>query len=75
MPEENEELQETLDWSKPDYVFIPKGNHQYKQRGYYIVCVSCEIQHAFCVGPDKILCGIDEKGAPIIKTRKELNMV
>lgn len=74
---ENEELNEEieqLDFSKPDFTFIPKGNHAYKQQGYYLVCRSCEIEHGIFIGADKIMVGIQEDGQPILKTRKELGM-
>lgn len=69
----NEE-QETLDFTKPDYVFTPKGIHEWRQQGYYVVCKSCEITHAVFIGPEKILVGISEKGEPLFKKRTELNM-
>lgn len=74
--ENNIEEAETqpIDFTKPDFVFLPKGNHSYKQQGYYLVCKSCEIQHATFIGPNKIMVGVKENGEPIIKTRKELNM-
>lgn len=71
---ETEERKEILDFTKPDFSFIPQGFHKYKQVGYYLVCTSCEIQHAIWVGPHKILVGVDEKGAPVLKTRKELGI-
>jgi len=63
--------EEVLDFNKPDYVFVPKGNHDWRQQGYYLVCKSCELQHAIYVGPDKIMVGMDEKG-PILKERKDI---
>lgn len=73
--EENEEpIQETLDFNSPSFTFVPKETHEWRQKGYYLVCVSCELQHAVFIGPDKIMVGVDEKGSPIIKSRKELGM-
>ena len=73
--EENEEpIEETLNFDTPTYKFVPKETHEWRQRGYYCVCVSCELQHAIFIGPDKIMVGVDEKGTPKFKTRKELNM-
>lgn len=43
------------------------NDHKWKQRGIYIVCVSCENEHSICVGTDKYLAGVDENGNPIIK--------
>lgn len=71
----DDSAQEQLDFTKPDFSFIPKGNHDYKQRGYYLVCKSCDIEHGTFVGSEKILVGIKEDGQPILKTRKELGMV
>jgi hypothetical protein len=66
----DEEIEtETLDFTKPDFVFIPKGNCTWRQQGNYLVCKSCEITHASWIGPDKIMVGINEKG-PILKLRK-----
>lgn len=67
MPNEEEKLEETLDFTKPDYVFNPNGNHDWRQQGPYIICKSCEIEHATWVGIDKQMVGIDEKGLPILK--------
>jgi hypothetical protein len=78
--QENEEIkedtgiQETLDFSKPAFSFIPPGNHSYRQQGSYLVCKSCEVQHATWIGIDKIMVGVDEKGQPIIKKRKDIGM-
>lgn len=55
------------------YEFKPSGSCRYKQRGPYLVCVSCEVQHADWIGMDKIMVGEDTKGKPIIKLRSELN--
>lgn len=65
---------ERLDFTRPDFSFIPKGNHDYKQRGYYLVCKSCELEHGIFVGPERLMVGIEEGGQPILKTRRELGM-
>jgi len=67
--QENKELKEILNFDKPNFVFAPKGNHEWRQRGPYLVCMSCEIQHAVWIGMDKIMVGIDKKGQPILKKR------
>ena len=74
MNEEDKVEQDQLDFTRPNFSFIPKGNHDYKQRGYYLVCKSCELEHGIFIGAEKIMVGIDEKGEPILKTRKELGM-
>jgi hypothetical protein len=64
---ENEEpIEETL---QPSYQFTPPGRHTYRQQGPYLVCKSCEIQHAVYIGMDKIMVGEDEEGNPIVKRR------
>lgn len=67
--------EELLNFDKPDFVFIPKGGHEWRQRGPYLVCMSCEIQHATWIGTERIMVGIDKGGQPILKRRKELGMV
>uniref|UniRef100_A0A6M3J2Z3 Uncharacterized protein n=1 Tax=viral metagenome TaxID=1070528 RepID=A0A6M3J2Z3_9ZZZZ len=71
MGEKQNEEQETeiLDFTKPDYSFIPKGVHEWKQQGYYLVCKSCELEHAVWIGSEKIMIGIEERGKPILKRR------
>lgn len=71
----DEILREELDFNKPDYIFKPEGNHDWRQQGYYIVCKSCELQHASFIGSEKILVGHDEKGNPILKKRKEIGLI
>lgn len=71
---ENDEEVEILDFNKPDFSFVPKGNHDYRQRGYYLVCKSCDLEHGLWIGKDKIMVGLKENGEPILKTRKELDM-
>jgi hypothetical protein len=72
--EKIEQIAEELDFNKPDYIFLPKGNHIYKQSGYYLICQSCDLGHAVFIGKDKIMVG-ESEGQPIIKTRQELGMV
>lgn len=69
---EHEEIKkesEVLDFSKPNFTFKPNGHHSYRQAGPYLVCKSCEIQHATWVGINKILVGFDKEDRPIIKKR------
>lgn len=65
----NEQETEVLDFNKPDFSFIPKGSHEWRQQGYYLVCKSCDLEHAVWIGSKKILTGINEKGEPILKGR------
>lgn len=55
-----------------EYEFIPSGLCKWRQRGPFLVCTSCELQHALHIGMDKIMVGEDENGKPIIKSRSEL---
>lgn len=67
----NEEpLVESLDFTKPDYIFTPNENHEWRQQGFYLICRSCEIMHAVYIGSEKLLVGLDQKGKPILKDRK-----
>jgi len=76
MEQSNEEIQEqqgdseVLNFDNPVYSFIPRGYHEWRQQGYYLVCKSCELQHAVWIGKDKIMIGVDETGKPILKKRK-----
>jgi hypothetical protein len=75
MNNQNEEPEsETLDLSKPDYSFTPKGTHEWRQMGYYLVCKSCDLEHAIFIGPDKILVGVNETGQPLLKRRADLGI-
>ena len=79
MEVENDESKEQvdtdeMDFSHPAFLFTPKANHGYRQQGPYLVCKSCEIEHAVYVGMERLLCGFDDKGEPILKSRIELGM-
>ena len=69
--QKKDEIVEKLNFEKPDFVFLPKGKHTWRQRGYYLVCVSCELQHAVFIGKDLIMVGEDKNGEPILKKRKD----
>lgn len=70
----DDSISEVLNFDKPDFTFVPKANHEWRQQGPYLCCKSCEVEHAVWVGTDKMLVGLDEKGQPILKTRAELGM-
>jgi len=59
------------DFDNPEFVFAPKGLHNFRQEGIYLVCRSCEIEHAIYIGPDKMMVGIDEEGKPIVVDKQE----
>jgi len=71
---EGEEENQEMDFQKPDFTFIPKGNHEYRQSGYYLICFSCDLKHGVFIGKDKLLTGFKDNGEPILRTRKELGM-
>ena len=73
MPEE-EPLTERLDFNRPDYSLTPGATHRWRQRGYYIHCNSCELEHGIFIGAEKMLTGIGANGEPILSTRKQLGM-
>lgn len=60
---------EVLDFSKPDFEFIAKGSHEWRQRGPYLECKSCDLEHATWIGMEKIMVGTKEDGQPILKSR------
>jgi len=65
--ETNGKLSETLDFNKPSFVFNPNENHEWRQKGPYLVCKSCELEHAIWIGMKKQMVGINDKGQPILK--------
>lgn len=67
--ESNDEKPETeqMNFNKPDFEFIPKGNCQYRQQGPYLICYSCVLQHAVYIGMEKMMIGMNEKGPIIVK--------
>lgn len=70
--QENEKPEEeSLDFNRPDFTFIPKGIHEWVQRGPYLICKSCELEHAVWVGMQAQMIGIKEDGQPILRLRSE----
>ena len=68
----DEQIVEELDFNRADYTFIPKGNHDWRQQGMFLICKSCELEHAVSIGMDKLLVGFDKENKPIIKSRSEV---
>lgn len=66
---EDEALTEDLDFSKPNFEFIPKGSHEWRQQGYYLICKSCDLEHAVWIGSEKLMVGVKDSGQPILKDR------
>lgn len=60
---------EQLDFTKPDFDFKPSESHDWRQQGPYLICKSCDIEHASFVGVDRVLVGLNELGQPILKVR------
>lgn len=71
MKQESDEKPESeqLNFNNPQFEFIPKGNHLWRQQGPYVLCFSCELQHATWIGMEKMMVGINEQGQPILKKR------
>jgi hypothetical protein len=77
--EQNEEKQEEivveeeeLNFDKPDFTYLSPETHQWQQQGPYLICKSCELQHAIYIGMNKLMIGAKENGEPILKSRAEL---
>lgn len=72
MEQTDEEIKgdsEVLNFDNPVFSFIPKGYHEWRQQGYYLVCKACELHHAVWIGKNKLMVGVNEKGQPILKHR------
>ena len=67
--QEDKPLQERLDFTRPDFVFVPKEFHEWRQKGFFLECKSCDLVHAIYIGGDKLLVGLDEEGKPLFKNR------
>ena len=49
-----------------------KTRHEWKQKGPWLVCQSCEMPHSVWIGPEKILVGFKKNGEPILKDRSRM---
>jgi hypothetical protein len=63
--------EQAYDFDNPEFTFIPKGIHNWRAEGIYLVCRSCEIHHAVYIGPNKIFIGIDSDGKPMLVDSEE----
>jgi len=52
------------------YKFIPPGTHRWRQRGPYLICTTCEIQHALYIGMEKVMIGENEDSTPKLVERR-----
>lgn len=66
---EDEEVVPETEVLQQEYEFKPSALCKYKQRGTYLVCTSCELQHAVHIGINKMMIGEDEHGTPILIDR------
>lgn len=66
---QSEEIKDEGEILEKVFEFTPSGTCTYVQRGPYLVCTSCELQHARWIGMDRIMVGEDEKGQPIVQKR------
>jgi len=62
-----DQLSERLDFDNPQFVFKPNEQHEWRQQGPYLICKSCDIQHAVYIGMKKKLIGLEEDGKPIFE--------
>lgn len=70
MPEQHqtdEPLSEELNFDNPDFQFVPEGCN-WIQRGIYLICTSCELQHAIYIGTEKMFVGMKD-GKPLFKDK------
>ncbi len=72
MDNEEEAEVETVDFTKPDFVFDPNRRHQWHQEGPYVICQGCELKHASYIGMERLMVGLEEDGTPILKDRSEV---
>lgn len=45
-------------------------NHTWRQKGFWLICKTCDHQHATWLGKDKVMIGEDDDGNPIIEDLK-----
>lgn len=69
MENEEDEIKDEGEILHKVFEFNPDGSCRFRQRGPYLVCVSCEVQHAVWIGMNKMMIGEDENGKPILKSR------
>lgn len=69
---EEQKIEDEGEVLRKEYEFSPGAFCKYKQRGPYLICTSCEIQHAVWIGMDKMMVGEDDNGKPIVKSRQML---
>lgn len=48
---------------------IELRGHRWKQQGPHIICKSCDMRHAYYIGIDKQLVGINKEGYPLFAKR------
>jgi len=66
---EEEKINDPGEVMQKVFEFTPQGLCKYRQQGPYLICVSCEVQHATYIGMDRLMIGEDEMGHPILKNR------
>lgn len=50
---------------------IKKKKHEWRQKGPFIECQSCEYKHGYFIGINRVLIGINEDGSPIFEGRNK----
>lgn len=62
-----QELDEIRDKAKRQ---AEEANHDWIQKGAFLVCRSCDIRHAHYIGTSKVMVGKNERGEPIFEDWK-----
>ncbi len=60
------------DFANSPHKFRLDKVHNWLQRGYYVHCTACPLEHGLWVGKDKLMVGIDADNMPILETRQDL---
>lgn len=69
--EQNKQANDThIDIDRSQLIPLTKpgiAGHGWRQRGPYLYCTSCPIEHAIGIGTEHHLTGFDEAGNPILR--------
>lgn len=73
--DQNKENQETLhqdidiDKVREDAIIKARGDHNWRQRGNVVICISCKNRHAFFIPVGKMLVDV-KNGIPVLKDKR-----
>lgn len=48
---------------------LKNTRHTWRQKGIWLICRTCEQQHAICIGANKRMVGEQDDGTPILVNR------